>query len=240
MAKIEATVEGYVMDIAKLLENKKAENVVMINITKNSDLAEWFVLATALNTTHAKALCDELEEKVPLFSAKVYKREGQGDWIVLDLGDVIVHVFTQEIRNFYHLEKLWSDGKNEFTILGIEKALEKEKKKAELEEKKIQKVKEKEEQKKLKSKEKELLTEKAKEKTVNEKNAVKADKQIEVADKKSESKTETAAKKKSVKNEKEAVKTKKSSDKAESKQENLEKAKKSTAKKSTVKTKKEE
>lgn len=151
MAKNETNVQGYVTDIAKILEDKKAENVVMINISNKTDFAEWFVLATALNATHAKALCDELEEKVPLLKAKVYKREGQGNWLVLDLGDVVVHVFTQEIRNLYHLEKLWSDGRNEFTLLGIERALLKEKKRVEAEERKNKKVKEKESLKKQKT-----------------------------------------------------------------------------------------
>ncbi len=124
------------IDIAKILDEKKASDIVMINVAHLSSLADWFVVATALNTTHAKSLTDELEEKLKLSNIKPFRREGVGEWCVLDYGEVIVHIFTQETRTFYHLEKLWNDGKNVFTLSGIDKVLEKEKKKAELEEKK--------------------------------------------------------------------------------------------------------
>lgn len=195
MAKNETNVQGYVMDIAKVLEDKKAENVVMLNISNKTDFAEWFVLATALNTTHARALCDELEEKIPLLKGKVYKREGQGEWLVLDLGDVVVHVFTQEIRNLYHLEKLWSDGRNEFTLLGIEKARIKEQKRVEAEERKNQKAKEKEKQKKMKSAKGQptkTAAEKAKEDGANVK---KADVKVATKVKRTELKTKAPIKK---------------------------------------------
>ncbi len=110
----------------EVFEENKAENVMLIDVSYLSNIADYFVIATANSTTHAKALCGKVEDAMEAQGQKVYRRDGLNDgrWMVLDFGTLIVHVFTAEIREFYHLEKLWSDGKNALNMVGIRKMLE--------------------------------------------------------------------------------------------------------------------
>ena len=124
------------VEIAKVLDGKKPEEILLLNVSTLSNLTDWFVLATGLNGIHIKSLADEVEEKLQKKGIKLYRKEGVGDWIVLDFHYVIVHLFTAELRSYYHLEKLWNDGKNTYTLPSIEKIMDKEKKQAELKEKK--------------------------------------------------------------------------------------------------------
>ena len=96
---------------AKALDNKKAQNLMMLEVRGITTLAEYMLIATGTSDTHLRALCDELEEKMEEAGEKVWHREGyRGDtWIVMDFCGVIVHVFTPEQRKFYDLERLWGD-----------------------------------------------------------------------------------------------------------------------------------
>ena len=74
-------------------------------------MTEYFVLATATSSTHVRALCDEVEEKLEEAGVKPHHIEGRTTgWIVLDYGSVIVHIFSRNDREFYGLDKMWSDG----------------------------------------------------------------------------------------------------------------------------------
>ena len=100
--------------IVKALDDKKAVNIEVIDIRNLSQIADFFVLCTGNSTTQVKALADEVEFQVgnDVEREVGYHKEGysSADWILLDYKDVIVHIFCGEMRNFYNLEHLWSDG----------------------------------------------------------------------------------------------------------------------------------
>ena len=95
------------------LDSKKAEKLNVIEIENISSLADYFVIATGNNNTHVRALADELDEKLKAEGLPPARTEGyrSNSWILLDWGNVVVHIFTQEGRDFYDLDRLWADGK---------------------------------------------------------------------------------------------------------------------------------
>lgn len=97
---------------AKVLSNKKALDVKVLKIADVSILADYMVIATGTSSTHVKALADEVEFKLDKEGISVSHVEGyrSNSWILLDYVDVIVHVFSDEAREFYDLERLWQDG----------------------------------------------------------------------------------------------------------------------------------
>lgn len=97
---------------AKILSDKLAQNLSVLYVREVTTLADYFVLATGGNSTHVKALADEVEFKLKQEEITPDHVEGHGSnsWIVLDYGNVVVHVFSEEARDFYDLERLWKDG----------------------------------------------------------------------------------------------------------------------------------
>lgn len=97
---------------AKALDSKKGEQIKVIKITDVSVLADYMVIATGGSSTHVKALSDEVEAKLDEAGVSVSHIEGyrSNTWILLDYVDVIVHVFSDEARQYYDLERLWQDG----------------------------------------------------------------------------------------------------------------------------------
>ena len=97
--------------IAKALDNKKGESIEILHVEDLTTLADYFVLASGGSTTQVRALADEVEETVEKLGLGLPRREGRGgdSWILLDVGSVVVHVFTKESREYYQLEKLWGD-----------------------------------------------------------------------------------------------------------------------------------
>ena len=99
---------------AKALDEKKGKEISAIEITEITTLADYFVIATGGSNTQINALCDAVEEKLETDGGeKPLHREGHrgGIWVLLDYGCLVVHVFNSEAREFYGLERLWSDGK---------------------------------------------------------------------------------------------------------------------------------
>lgn len=105
------TAEEKMQRIVRHLDNKKAHDIKVLKVTGLTLLADYFVICSAPSTTQVKALGDTLEENMEKAGEQLLKKEGkQGqNWILLDYSDVIVHVFYQETREFYGLEKLWAD-----------------------------------------------------------------------------------------------------------------------------------
>lgn len=96
---------------ASALDNKKAENLTAIKIEDLTSLAEYFLIATATSNTHVRALTDEVEDALEQAGVRPHHIEGKSSgWIVLDYRSVIVHIFTPEQREFYGLDRMWSDG----------------------------------------------------------------------------------------------------------------------------------
>ncbi len=120
--------------ICEILNYNKATDISLINISKSSNVADYFVLATGDSRVQVRALMDELEHSLEADSIFVLRRDGVGDgrWVVLDYGFIVVHIFTQDLREYYHIEKLWVDGKNTMNMQAIEKLKEKINKDAEI------------------------------------------------------------------------------------------------------------
>ena len=96
----------------KALDSKKATNITVLKVDDLTILANYFVIASATSTTQVKALADEVEYQLGLKNVQPKNIEGYASrtWIILDYIDVVVHVFNEEARDFYQLERLWSDG----------------------------------------------------------------------------------------------------------------------------------
>lgn len=96
----------------KVLDSKKALNIKVIKIQDISAIADYFVIATGTSSTHVKALADEVETQLDEAGISVSHIEGyrSNSWILLDYVDVVVHVFSDEAREYYDLERLWQDG----------------------------------------------------------------------------------------------------------------------------------
>lgn len=103
---------AFVKKIARLLIDKKAQAVRILDVRKLSSVTEFFVFATALSSIHNRALAEELRVKTKT-DWKLHHVEGVegGDWILLDFIEVIVHIFLPETRSFYELEQLWGDAR---------------------------------------------------------------------------------------------------------------------------------
>ena len=100
--------------IIKALSDKKAKDIVKINVSGKTVIADYFIICDAQSSTQVKALCDYVEEEVEKCGTSVLRREGvaEGRWAVLDFGEVIVHVFNSESREFYRIERLWTTEDN--------------------------------------------------------------------------------------------------------------------------------
>jgi len=119
-----------VLDFCKALEDKKAINIVVCDTTKISNLFDYAIIATATSTTHTKSLADYLEEISAQHGYSLINREGfnLSEWIVLDFDDVFVHIFTQNKREYYNLEKLLNEGNNQKSYDKIKKEIIKQEK----------------------------------------------------------------------------------------------------------------
>ncbi|MBR7132859.1 MAG: ribosome silencing factor [Clostridia bacterium] len=96
---------------ANTLNEKKARELSAIKVADLTVLAEYFLICTATSSTHVKALCDEVEDKLAEAGAELHHIEGRATgWIVLDYGSLIIHIFSRDQREFYGLDKMWSDG----------------------------------------------------------------------------------------------------------------------------------
>ena len=99
--------------IRDALEEKKGEDVRILDISEVSVLADYFIIANGTSNNQVKALVDNVEEKMAEagFEVKQSEGNGSGTWVLLDYEDIIVHVFDKDNRLFYNLERIWSDGK---------------------------------------------------------------------------------------------------------------------------------
>lgn len=95
--------------VVKACEDKLAKDINVIDIKDKSTIADYFVVATGGSNLQIKAIQEEIEEKVEEAGFEIFGNEGFRDsaWLLMDLGDVIVHIFSEEQREFYGLEKLW-------------------------------------------------------------------------------------------------------------------------------------
>lgn len=98
--------------VVSILDSKKAEDIRVIRIGDLTIIADYFVIAAGNSSTQVKMLADEVDYQLGLEGVQPHKVEGyhSENWIVLDYSDVVVHIFQQETRDFYNLERIWADG----------------------------------------------------------------------------------------------------------------------------------
>lgn len=97
--------------LAKALDSKKGQDIKVLKTEGLTTLADYFVLCTATSSTQVKAMSDACEEAVEKLGERAHHIEGHrgGTWLLMDFSSVVVHVFTDEARKFYDLERLWGD-----------------------------------------------------------------------------------------------------------------------------------
>ena len=107
------TTKEIAMTAAKALEEKKGLGIRLLEVAEVTTLAEYFLICTGTSNTHVNTLCDAVEEAVDGCGEPLLHREGHrgGTWVLLDFGSLVCHIFTEETRNFYELERLWNDAK---------------------------------------------------------------------------------------------------------------------------------
>lgn len=104
--------------IAGILYEKKAQNIVALDVTGMTVITDYMVIATGRSTLQVKALADEVEDQLAQQGIEPVRKEGQqeGRWVVLDYNTVLVHVFHTEEREFYRLDKLWEADGNRIAL----------------------------------------------------------------------------------------------------------------------------
>ena len=101
-------------EVTKALDAKKGMDIKLLKIDRVSSLADYFLICTGTSNTHVKTLCDYAEYTLQQLGEKMLGREGHrgNTWELLDYGTIVIHVFTDEARKFYDLERLWADAEN--------------------------------------------------------------------------------------------------------------------------------
>ncbi|WP_420861610.1 ribosome silencing factor [Algirhabdus cladophorae] len=108
-APLTATSDGLLATILETLESEKAEEIVKIDLRGKSEMGDYMVVCTGRSSRQVAALSEKIVDKLKADFGVLSKIEGkdQGDWVLIDTGDVIVHIFRPEVREFYQLEKMW-------------------------------------------------------------------------------------------------------------------------------------
>ena len=101
--------DGLLQVILTSLDKSKAEEVVKIDLRGKSEMADWMVIASGRSSRQVAAIAEQLVDTLKQDHGRLAKVEGKaaGDWVLIDLGDAVVHVFRPEVREFYQLEKMW-------------------------------------------------------------------------------------------------------------------------------------
>lgn len=109
-ARKEPTSDALLAAILKSLDDDKAEEVVQISLKGKSEMGDHMVIASGRSTRQVVAIAEKMADRVKAEFGVISKMEGKetGDWVLIDTGDVIVHVFRPEVREFYQLEKMWT------------------------------------------------------------------------------------------------------------------------------------
>ena len=95
--------------IEKTLENGKAKNIISISLSGKSSIADSMIIASGNSARHVSALADQISTKIKQSGFNIFSIQGKEDsnWVLVDAGDVIVHIFRPEVREFYNLDKMW-------------------------------------------------------------------------------------------------------------------------------------
>ncbi|SKC64704.1 ribosome silencing factor [Maledivibacter halophilus] len=101
------------LKVCRIIDNKKGNDIVLLDVRKLATFAEYFVIATGNSTKHTAALADEIEKTLSKDGIFINHKEGhdEGNWILLDYLDIIIHIFTKDERSFYDIERIWKGAK---------------------------------------------------------------------------------------------------------------------------------
>ncbi len=107
-----ATSEALLAAVLKSLDDDKGEDIVQINLRGKSEMGDYMVIASGRSTRQVTAMAEKLTDRLKQDFGVISKVEGKGagDWVLIDTGDIIVHIFRPEVREFYQLEKMWQPG----------------------------------------------------------------------------------------------------------------------------------
>ncbi len=107
-------------EMIKILDLKKARELKLLHVEEQTVLADYFIICSGTSNTHIKSLAGELEFKLSMSGRPPIRMDGytEGTWIVMDFGDIMVHIFGRDTRDFYKLEKFWADS-TEVDISGL-------------------------------------------------------------------------------------------------------------------------
>jgi len=99
--------------VADYIDDKKGGNITILELKGISIIADYFMIATGNTTTQTKAITDYLAEKLPELGIPILRKEGlpEAHWVLIDCGDLVIHIMTPETREFYSLERLWGDAR---------------------------------------------------------------------------------------------------------------------------------
>ena len=98
------------LKVADILDNKKGNDIVILDVSQNTSYADYFVIVSGNSDRQVETLAEEVDEVLFKEGVRLINQEGKNSgWVLLDFGDIIVHIFLEEQRRHYNLEKLWSD-----------------------------------------------------------------------------------------------------------------------------------
>jgi ribosome-associated protein len=99
-------------EIVQALKDAKGQDIRVLDVRELTDFTDYMVIVTGTSSRHVLTLADKVSEHLRSLGRKPAGREGEsvGDWVLIDFGDVVVHVMRPQVRDFYNLEKLWGDG----------------------------------------------------------------------------------------------------------------------------------
>lgn len=110
--RIKAEERANVLRLLRILDDKKAGDIIAIDVADKTIVADWFVICSGASVLQVKAICDEVLDRYEEIGLTLRRKEGytEGRWIVLDFGYVLLHIFYPEEREYYNIERLWTDG----------------------------------------------------------------------------------------------------------------------------------
>lgn len=106
------SIKDIAIEICKVADSKRGRDIVLMDLTKNTTIADYFVIVTTNNAKQAEAITDEIERIMyKEYNLEKNHKEGSrdSDWVLLDFFDIVIHVFAKEARGFYDIERLWKD-----------------------------------------------------------------------------------------------------------------------------------